>query len=325
MPAEMKTFDCKFTASPGGRWRIFCSPNAMRFSISSLVLFALASVGVAGNLQPLAVKDVSLMLRSGYSSEAVERELAVRHFMGTLDASTEKNLIEAGASPALISELKSGTFAVPASEVEAVKAESAAKEQRRLAALEEARRLDTLYQARLAQTRNAPSANTSAPTNSIASMVKGDLVTSRNGVLRPYLDAEFEKKKLIGLYFSAHWCGPCRKFTPNLVAYYNKTVAAHPEFEIVFVSHDKSASAMENYMRDDQMPWPALSFDKVATNTALAKYAGSGIPCLVIVDENGKVISDSFEGKNYRGPEAVLTDLDQFFAGKTSAQVAQAH
>ena len=323
MPAEPKTFDCKFTASPGWRWRIFCSPKAMRFSIGSFVLFALASFGVAGNLQPLSVKDVSLMLRSGYSSEAVEREVAARHFMGTLDASTEKNLIQAGASPALISSLKSGAFAIPASEVAAVKAESAAKEQRRAAALEESRKLDTLYQARVAQTRNAPPANTSAQTNNIASMVKGDLISSRNGVLRPYLDADFEKKKLIGLYFSAYWCGPCRKFTPNLVAYYNKNAAAHPEFEIVFVSNDKSAPAMEGYMRDDQMPWPALSFDKVAANSVLKKYAGSGIPCLVIVDENGKVISDTYAGTNYRGPEAVLADLDQLFAGKSPAQVAQ--
>jgi nucleoredoxin len=297
----------------------------MRFLISSLVLFALASFGVAGNLQPLSVKDVSLMLRSGYSSEAVEREIAARHFMGTLDATAEKNLVQSGASPALISGLKSGAFAVPAADMAAVKAEAAAKEQRQAAALAESRKLDTLYQARLAQARNAPPGSAGAQANSIASLVKGNLVSSRNGVLHPYLDAEFEKKKLIGLYFSAHWCGPCRKFTPNLVAYYNKVAAAHPEFEIVFVSNDKSAPAMEGYMRDDQMPWPAVSFDKVAGNAALNKYAGSGIPCLVIVDENGKVISDTYAGKAYRGPEAVLADLDQLFAGKTSAQVAQAH
>ena len=297
----------------------------MRFSIGSLVLFAVISFGVAGNLQPLSLKDVSLMLRSGYSSEAVEREVAARHFMGTLDATAEKNLVQAGASPALISGLKSGAFAVPAADVAAVKAETAAKEQRRAAALEESRRLDTLYQAQIEKKRNAASADTGPQTNSIASLVKGNLVSSRNGLLHPYLDADFEKKKLIGLYFSALWCGPCRKFTPTLVAYYNKVTAAHPEFEIVFVSDDKSASAMEKYMRDDQMPWPALSFDKVAANTAITKYAGSGIPCLVVVDENGKVLSDSYVGKTYRGPEAVLADLDQLFAGKTSGQVAQAH
>ena len=76
-------------------------------------------------------------------------------------------------------------------------------------------------------------------------------------------------------------------------------------------------------MRDLQMPWPALGFDKASGNEALKKYAGASIPCLVVVDENGKVIFDTYAGKNYRGPEAVLGDLDQFFAGKGPSQVAQ--
>lgn len=295
----------------------------MRFPLGILVLFALASFGFAGNLPPLTAKDVSLMLRSGYSSEAVVREVTARHFMGPLDEATEKNLVQAGASPALIAGLKSGAFAVPASEVVAVQTELAAKEQRRAAQLEESRRLNTLYQARLAQMPKPP-ASTGTQSNSIAALVKGELVTSRNGVLHPYLDAEFEKKKLIALFMSAHWCAPCRQFTPKLVAYYNKIAAAHPEFEVLFVSNDKSAGAMEGYMRDDQMPWPALNYDKVAGNAALLKYFGSSIPCLVVVDENGKVIFDTYAGKNYRGPEAVLNDLDQFFAGKSPAQVAQA-
>jgi thiol-disulfide isomerase/thioredoxin len=289
------------------------------------LLIGLASFAFAGNLPPLALKDVSLMLRSGYSSDAVQRELATRHFIGTLDATAEKNLIQASASPALISGLKSGAFAVPASEVLAVQAELAAKEQRRAAELEESRKLNTLYQARLTEKRNAPAPGTGVQAGHVASLVKGELVTSSNGVLRPYLDAEFEKKKLIGLYLSAHWCAPCRQFTPKLVAYYNKVAAAHPEFEILFVSMDKGASVMERYMRDDQMPWPALNFDKVAGNDALRKYFGDSIPCLVVVDENGKVIFDTYAGKNYRGPEAVLADLDQFFAGKGPAQLAQAH
>src|SRR5256885_1284091 len=159
--------------------------------LSLLVLFALVSLALAGNLSPLSVKEVSLMLRSGYSSDAVARELTARHFIGTLDAAGEKNLVQAGASPALISGLKSGTFAVPASEVAAVQAELAAKTQRRAAELEESRKLDTLYQARLAQTKNAPAPNGAAPASNIASLVKGGLVTSRNGVLRPYLDGEF--------------------------------------------------------------------------------------------------------------------------------------
>src|SRR5256885_14610385 len=85
----------------------------MRFSL--LILLALVSFAVAGNLSPMSFKDVSLMLRSGYSSDAVTHELAARHFIGTLDAAGEKNLVQAGASPALISGFKSGAFAGPAS------------------------------------------------------------------------------------------------------------------------------------------------------------------------------------------------------------------
>jgi nucleoredoxin len=32
-------------------------------------------------------------------------------------------------------------------------------------------------------------------------------------------------KHVVGLYFSAHWCPPCRGFTPNLVAKYNELKA----------------------------------------------------------------------------------------------------
>ena len=263
------------------------------------------------------------MLRSGYSSEVVQRELTERHFNGTVDAAGEKSLLQAGASPALVNGLKSGAFAVPASDQAAIKAEAAAREQRRAAQVEASRKLDTLYQAQQEQKRKMAAPAAANAGNSIASLVKGDLVASKNGVLRPYLDAEFEKKKLIGLYFSAHWCPPCRKFTPNLVAFYNKNAAAHPEFEILFVSNDKTGPAMEGYMQEERMPWPAVSYDKIAGHGALLKYAGASIPCLVIVDDTGKVIFDTYAGQSYRGPEAVLDDLDQFFGAKSSSNATQ--
>jgi nucleoredoxin len=127
---------------------------------------------------------------------------------------------------------------------------------------------------------------------------------------------------LIGLYFSAHWCPPCRKFTPELVAFYNKNAATHPEFEIVFVSSDKSPAAMEGYMRDMQMPWAAVTFDKIRGKDGLRKYAGSGIPCLVVVDADGKVLSDSYAGTTYRGPAAVLADLDRLFGANHGVSFA---
>ena len=44
----------------------------------------------------------------------------------------------------------------------------------------------------------------------------------------------------VGLYFSAHWCGPCRSFTPRLVEGYRERAGAGKALEgkmdIIFVS-----------------------------------------------------------------------------------------
>lgn len=63
--------------------------------------------------------------------------------------------------------------------------------------------------------------------------------------------------KVVGLYFSAHWCPPCRGFTPKLAEFYKKH---HLEktFEIVFVSSDKNESEWKSYF--NEMPWIALPF-----------------------------------------------------------------
>jgi nucleoredoxin len=266
------------------------------------------------------VQEISLMLRSGYTIKAVESEAAARHFVGTVDPEAEKALLQYGATPAFLLALETGVYAIPAVELAAVQNELEAKARRRAQEVEEAKKFDTLYQDQLARSRAAAPAAVSG-TNAIAALVKGDLVTSNNGTLSVYNDQPLERKKLIGLYFSAHWCGPCRKFTPELVAYYNRIVATHPEFEIVFVSNDRTGAAMETYMRETHMPWPAVSYDKIKGKAELMKYAGSSIPCLVVVDAQGKVVSDSFAGKQYVGPHKVLTELDQLFAsGSTVAQ-----
>ena len=290
-----------------------------RFILALVLVLGLSSVAL-GKVPPLTVQEISLMLRSGYTIKAVEAEVAARHFVGTVDPAAEKSLLQCGATPAFLLALETGVYAIPAVELAAVQEELAAKARRHAQEVDEAKKFDTLYQDQLARSRAAAPATVSG-TNAIAALVKGDLVTSKNGSLSVYNDQPLERKKLIGLYFSAHWCGPCRKFTPELVAYYNRIAAAHPEFEIVFVSNDRTGAAMENYMRDMQMPWPAVSYDKIAGKPELTKYAGSGIPCLVVVDAQGKVVSDSFDGKNYLGPKKVLTDLDQLFAsGSTVAQ-----
>jgi nucleoredoxin len=267
---------------------------------------------------PLTAREISLMLRAGYSSSAVIDELPNRHFADELDPGKEAMLTQAGATPALIVLLKSGSYTVSAQEAVAVKEKLVADAKRRALQAEESRRFDTLYQDQLTQQReSAPSLTVT--TNAIQPLVKGDLVYWHNNTMSRFDDEPLEKKKLIALYFSAHWCAPCRSFTPRLVEFYNRVAPQHPEFEVIFVSFDKSQFAFETYMREANMPWPAIDYQKVTGKEAIRKYAGDGIPCLVVLDSTGKVVSDSFAGKQYLGPGKVLGDLDAIFAGGAAA------
>ncbi|XP_049794656.1 nucleoredoxin-like [Schistocerca nitens] len=44
---------------------------------------------------------------------------------------------------------------------------------------------------------------------------------------------------IAGLYFSAHWCPPCKAFTPQLVETYHKVRARGHRFQVIFVSSDR--------------------------------------------------------------------------------------
>ena len=64
----------------------------------------------------------------------------------------------------------------------------------------------------------------------------------------------------IGLYFSAQWCPPGRSFTPVLAEKYRRWKKEHPEFEIVFISSDRTAVDFVTYF--NEMPWLAIPFDQ---------------------------------------------------------------
>lgn len=276
--------------------------------------------GLAGTL-PLTVKEISLMLRTGYSNDAILKELSARHFADAVDAATEKSLQQNGASSDLINALKKGTFSL-SSEQTALAQQQLTDAAKRREAEGERLRYNTLYRDKVVQERSGGVIKAPAGGhNVIHDLVKDDLVSWQRGSVAHFDDSTLENKKLIGLYFSAHWCGPCRKFTPDLVAYYNRVIPEHPEFEIIFVSSDKSSFGMETYMRETNMPWPAIEFQKIAGKSEIMKYAGSGIPCLVLVDETGKIISNSFEGSTYVGPKKVLSDLDGIFSRGSIAQI----
>ncbi|KAJ7953612.1 Thioredoxin, nucleoredoxin [Quillaja saponaria] len=99
------------------------------------------------------------------------------------------------------------------------------------------------------------------------------------------------KGKKLGLYFSASWCGPCRHFTPTLVEVYNEL---HPkgDFEIIFVTADEEDESFKEYF--SKMPWLAIPFSDSEIRSRLDEsFKVMGIPHLVILDGDGKVVTES--------------------------------
>ena len=99
--------------------------------------------------------------------------------------------------------------------------------------------------------------------------------------------------KTIGVYFSAHWCPPCRGFTPKLVDFRDSN---KKDFEVVFVSSDRSPKAHMDYMKGSKMKWCTMPHGSDVAKALKKKYEVRGIPSLVIVSPDGKTIT-----KNGRG------------------------
>lgn len=147
--------------------------------------------------------------------------------------------------------------------------------------------------------------------NPVGGELDGHLVALSGRKVSKYQGPPLAGHKYLAIYFSAHWCGPCRQFTPELVNWYEKTKKKSGDlFELVFVSRDRSEKDMEGYIEEAKMPWPAVDFSYI-DRSKIRRFAGRGIPCLVLVGPDGSVLSHSYEGDNYVGPGKVMQDLDK--------------
>ena len=146
------------------------------------------------------------------------------------------------------------------------------------------------------------------PSSVFDKILDGNLVKLSGRSLKPCKDA-IKPKKYYLFYYTASWCPPCQKFTPELVEFYNKNKPNNDDFELFLISSDKGESAMEEYAEEKKMPGPQLKFSKVEKFKKEFKHPGSGIPNLVLTDPEGKILKTSYEGKTYLGPTVVMDHL----------------
>ncbi|RYD49100.1 MAG: redoxin domain-containing protein [Verrucomicrobiaceae bacterium] len=110
-------------------------------------------------------------------------------------------------------------------------------------------------------------------------------------------------------YYTASWCGPCQKFTPSLVEFYDKNKPNNDTFEVVLVTSDSDEKDMEEYAVEKKMNWPQVKLSKADKFKKEFKHPGSGIPNLVLTDLEGNILKSSYEGADYKGPNVVMNHL----------------
>lgn len=168
--------------------------------------------------------------------------------------------------------------------------------------------------ARLADWKS-PAATETAPAVQAAPSVfdkilEGNLVKLDGKSLKRFSEPVKPAKYYL-FYYTASWCGPCHKFTPSLVQFYDKYRSKGNDFELVLITSDSDEGAMEEYAAEMKMQWPQLKLSKADKFKSEFKHPGTGIPNLVLTDTQGKLLKGSYEGGSYVGPTVVMNHLEK--------------
>eukprot|EP00401_Gymnodinium_catenatum_P005091 CAMPEP_0117559030 /NCGR_PEP_ID=MMETSP0784-20121206/53149_1 /TAXON_ID=39447 /ORGANISM="" /LENGTH=528 /DNA_ID=CAMNT_0005356393 /DNA_START=35 /DNA_END=1622 /DNA_ORIENTATION=- len=98
---------------------------------------------------------------------------------------------------------------------------------------------------------------------------------------------------VVMLYFSAHWCPPCRQFTPALVQAFSQYRGS--QAVVVFVSSDRDEASFTQYY--NEMPWLAVPFVQAQSQALGRVFNVRGVPSIIPLDgHTGRQLSQN--GRN---------------------------
>lgn len=112
------------------------------------------------------------------------------------------------------------------------------------------------------------------------------------------IDWKSYRGKVVLLDFWATDCGYCLAEVPNLLENYR--LFHDKGFDIVGISLDNQRAPVEQYMQDSGIPWHTLFQENTKArgwdHPIATRYAINSIPRLILVDQEGKVVSMNARG-----------------------------
>lgn len=108
-------------------------------------------------------------------------------------------------------------------------------------------------------------------------------------------------KKYLLVDFWASWCGPCRKFIPQMKAVYEQY--KDKGLNMVGISWDKDPKAWVKALDEEKMPWINL----LGQDDIFNEYDVRTIPSIFIIDAEGKIRGAKLHG------ESLMTKLEELF------------
>lgn len=134
--------------------------------------------------------------------------------------------------------------------------------------------------------------------------LKGKMLNPLTGAPVATIDGS---PKYFAFYRGAAWCGPCRQFSPSLVKFYKATKPKNSNFEVVFISGDKTPAEMRGYAKEAGFSWNTVPTNRQPEMQIVNRLFTNLIPQLVVTDAQGNVLIDS---ARIGGPAVALKQFE---------------